>query len=126
MPTTDAASALQFVPDERNNAKWASNCATVLNLRYDTCVRPRHPPPATPFYDKSAKFKLVPFEDIRFIASEEWLIKKLIPQQGVAVVYGSPGSFKSFVAMDLALHVALGWDWAGRRDDAGRCRLHRR
>jgi hypothetical protein len=68
---------------------------------------------------RAAKFKLVPFEDIRFVASEEWLIKKLIPQQGVAVIYGSPGSFKSFVAMDLALHVALGWEWAGRATTQG-------
>jgi RecA/RadA recombinase len=68
---------------------------------------------------KVAKFRLVPFEDIRFVMSEEWLIKKLLPQQGVAVVYGSPGSFKSFVAMDLALHVALGWDWAGHATTQG-------
>ena len=72
----------------------------------------KQPPPKT-------KFKLVPFEDIRFVASEEWLIKKLVPQQGVAVLFGLPKAFKSFVAMDLALHVALGWDWAGRATTQG-------
>ena len=70
------------------------------------------PPPNT-------KFKLVPFDDIRFDASNEWLIKRLLPQQGVAVLFGLPKSFKSFIALDLGLHVALGWDWAGRRTTPG-------
>jgi RecA-family ATPase len=70
--------------------------------------------PDDPFYAEAAKFKLVPFDDIRFIASEEWLIKKLVPRQGVVVLFGSPKAFKSFIAMDLGLHVALGWEWAGR------------
>ena len=61
------------------------------------------------------KFMLEPFDAIRFEAKEEGLIKGLLPRQGVAVSFGASQSFKSFVAFDLALHVALGWDWAGRR-----------
>ena len=68
---------------------------------------------------RAAKFKLVPFDDIRFDASNEWLIKRLLPQQGVALLFGLPKSFKSFIALDLGLHVALGWDWAGRRTTPG-------
>ena len=69
--------------------------------------------------DARSKFKLVPFDSIRFDASNEWLIKKLLPQQGVAVLFGQPKSFKSFIALDLALYVACGWDWAGRRTKQG-------
>ena len=65
------------------------------------------------------KFRLVPFDSIRFDASNEWLVKRLLPQQGVAVLFGQPKSFKSFIALDLGLHVALGWDWAGRRTTPG-------
>ena len=69
--------------------------------------------------DKSTKFKLVPFEEIRFVGRDEWTIKRLLPHQGLAVLFGSPGTFKSFLAMDLAFHVALGWDWAGRATTQG-------
>lgn len=68
---------------------------------------------------KATKFKLVPFKDIRFVVPDEWLIKRLIPQQGVAVLYGLPMAFKSFIALDIAFHVALGWDWAGRATTQG-------
>jgi putative component of toxin-antitoxin plasmid stabilization module len=65
------------------------------------------------------KFKLVPFKDIRFVMSDEWLVKKLVPRQGVAVLYGLPMAFKSFIAMSIGLHVALGWEWAGRATAQG-------
>ena len=74
----------------------------------------RAPNPAS----EVAKFKLVPFKDIRFVMSDEWLVKKLVPH-GVTVLYGSPRAFKSFIAMDLSLHVALGWEWAGRATTRG-------
>lgn len=68
---------------------------------------------------KPPKFKLVPFEDIRFDPVLEWLIKKLLPRQGLAVLFGLPRTFKSFIAINIALHVALGWDWAGRQVSQG-------
>lgn len=61
------------------------------------------------------KFKLERFEEITFTAKEEWLVKRVLPRIGVAAIYGKPGSFKSFVAADIAFNVALGHDWAGRR-----------
>lgn len=60
-------------------------------------------------------FVLEAFEDIKFEAREEWLVKRLLPRQGVAVIYGKSQSFKSFVVTDLAWHIASGWEWAGLR-----------
>jgi len=37
-----------------------------------------------------------------------WLIPNLLPDQETAIIYGPSGSFKSFVALDLALSVAAG------------------
>lgn len=48
-----------------------------------------------------------------------WLIKKLLPANGLALIYGHPGSGKSFLALDFAFHVALGWPWNGRRTQRG-------
>ena len=60
-------------------------------------------------------FTLIPFEQIKFDGQEEWLVKKLLPRQGVAVFFGARSTFKSFAAIDCGLRVAIGWNWAGRR-----------
>ncbi|MBB4689807.1 AAA family ATPase [Amycolatopsis jiangsuensis] len=43
------------------------------------------------------------------------LVSELLYLDTLAWLIGKPGSFKSFVALDLAAHVALGRAWAGRR-----------
>jgi hypothetical protein len=75
----------------------------------------RAPPIGERVAPAAPKFILEPFEAIRFEASEEWLVKRIVPRQGVVTVYGASQSFKSFIVSDLALCVALGRDWAGRR-----------
>jgi hypothetical protein len=72
-------------------------------------------PAGAPVSSAPRKFALEPFEAIVFESREEWLVKRLIPREGVGVFYGASQSFKSFVVSDLALHIALGWDWAARR-----------
>lgn len=44
-----------------------------------------------------------------------WLVKGLLVDGGFSAIYGPPGTSKTFVALDLALHVAHGRDWFGRR-----------
>jgi hypothetical protein len=57
---------------------------------------------------------LVPFEAICFIESKEWLEKKLLPRQGLAVIRGSAPAAQPIVA-ELTSRVCLGWDWRPRR-----------
>ena len=64
---------------------------------------------------RKPKFQLTPFNDIKFETADEWLVKKLLPRKGVAAIYGASGSVKTFILLDLSLHIALGWPWAGRR-----------
>jgi len=54
-------------------------------------------------------------EEIEPRLSALWLIKRTLPQQGLALIFGHPGSGKTFLALDMALHIALGWDWHGLR-----------
>src|ERR1700722_9622617 len=67
----------------------------------------------------SALFKLIDWNDIAFDASEQWLIEDVLPLRGLGLVFGKQGSFKSFVAMGLALAVMLGERWAGKRVKKG-------
>lgn len=59
------------------------------------------------------------FDDIAMQLTGLWLMKHLLPAVGIAVLYGHPGSGKTFLALDWALHVALGWPWQGRKVKQG-------
>lgn len=54
-------------------------------------------------------------EDIQPALTSLWLIKRTLVQQGIGLIYGHPGSGKSFLALDMGMHVALGWDWHGHK-----------
>ena len=59
--------------------------------------------------------KVERWSEIGFDLNTEWLIKGVFPKQGVGLIYGKSQSFKSFVTMHIALSVALGLPWAGKR-----------
>lgn len=60
------------------------------------------------------KFQLVPIDDVDFARETVDLVQGLLPNSGLAVVYGPSGSGKSFMVLDVALHVATGRPYAGR------------
>jgi hypothetical protein len=70
--------------------------------------------------EKSARFPLVAFDDVRMSAAGFYLVKNLIPREGLVVVWGPPKCGKSFWAFDLLMHVALGWEYRGLRVKGGR------
>jgi hypothetical protein len=47
--------------------------------------------------------------------SPEWLVKGFLERDTLAVLAGAPGSYKTFLAIDLALAVARGAAWHGHR-----------
>lgn len=48
-----------------------------------------------------------------------WMVKSLIPADAMGMIFGASGTFKSFVALDLCLHVAHSLQWCGRKTQAG-------
>ena len=73
------------------------------------------PPRGKPIESGANKFKLVRWGESTFDPNEEWRIKHIVPMKGVGLIYGKSQSLKSFVAMHLALSVAQGIPWAGKR-----------
>lgn len=65
----------------------------------------QHPPVAQ---GGKSRFRFTTREEMECISSPSWLVKDCIPQGGYAILYGSPGSYKTFIALDLALSVASG------------------
>lgn len=46
-------------------------------------------------------------------ADEAWILDDLLPARGIGFIYGAPGSYKSFVALDMAASVSSGRAWHG-------------
>ena len=44
-----------------------------------------------------------------------WLMEGMIPDASNLTIYGPSGAGKSFLTLSMALHVALGWEWYGRK-----------
>lgn len=63
-------------------------------------------------------FPLRSFDDLLRMPDPRWLIEGLIPE-GLAVLYGAPSTYKSFLALDWALCVATGLSWYGHKVQAG-------
>lgn len=71
--------------------------------------------------DTAAPLAIMTLEQLReHSKSTTWLVKHVIPADAVGVMFGGSGTFKSFIALDLALHVAHGLNWLGKRTRKGR------
>lgn len=53
--------------------------------------------------------------DLAALPIPPWRVKSILPQQGLAVIFGPSGSGKSFLATDLAAAIAQGNDWFNLR-----------
>lgn len=47
--------------------------------------------------------------------SVKWQVKHLVPDDSLGMIFGASGTYKSFLAIDHALHVAHGINWATRK-----------
>ena len=73
--------------------------------------------------EASAKPPRFVFEPAHLFASTTslpWLVKGVLPQAGLAVMYGASGSGKSFAVLDMAFAIARGVEWRGRKVRQGR------
>jgi AAA domain len=73
--------------------------------------RTTEPPRSKP----KPRFTLIPFNQIRARKTSRYLIKGLISDTGLVVVWGPPKCGKSFWVFDAVMHIALGWQYRGRR-----------
>ncbi len=53
--------------------------------------------------------------ELMALPPQTWLVKGVIPQTGMGIVYGDSGSGKTFITIDLALSIARGLSWQACR-----------
>jgi hypothetical protein len=68
---------------------------------------------------KQTGIRLVPFDSIKLGTEARYLVKGIIPRDGLIVAWGPPKCGKSFWMFDLSMHVALGWQYRDRRVQQG-------
>src|SRR5262245_37000509 len=66
-----------------------------------------------------SRIKLVAFDEIKLGTDARYLVKGIIPREGLIVAWGPPKCGKSFWIFDLAMHVALGWPYRDRKVQQG-------
>ncbi|NCP62015.1 MAG: AAA family ATPase [Alphaproteobacteria bacterium] len=64
---------------------------------------------------KKPSFKIHHWSTLGLLPQRKYLIKGLLEQGGMSVVFGASNSGKTFVALDISCHIALGWEWCGRK-----------
>lgn len=74
------------------------------------------PPQGLPEPEKPESLPLLSLAQLQEkAASITWLVKHIIPMDSIGVLFGGSGTFKSFIALDMALHVAHGLRWMGKK-----------
>jgi len=64
--------------------------------------------------------QILRFSDLKKMSGPEWLIEGYLPKHALCTLYGESGSYKSFIALDMCLSIALDQNWAGRRVSSGK------
>ncbi len=66
------------------------------------------------------RFQVVPAAQFAQGKPPAWIIKGVLPQADLAVLFGESGSGKSFAALDMAVDIAMGTPWRGKITRTGR------
>jgi len=65
------------------------------------------------------RFILVPFKNLTPRNIRRFLIKNVFPRVGLILVWGPPKCGKSFWTFNAVMHIAMGWEYRGRRIHQG-------
>jgi len=68
---------------------------------------------------KAEARRFILFRELEATSTKSWLVLNLLGDGDASVMYGKPGDGKSVLAEDLALHIAAGQPWHGRKVKQG-------
>ena len=76
-------------------------------------------PQAQPADEPKHRFTIVIWEDDMSRPETDGVVERLFYAGDISMNFGETGSAKSFLAIDLSAHIALGWPWFGRKVKQG-------
>ena len=68
---------------------------------------------------KGTRFQVIPAAQFAEAKPQSWIVKGVLPQAEMGVVYGESGSGKSFFVLDLVGSIIRGEEWRGHRVKQG-------
>ena len=71
--------------------------------------------PESPAEEAAARFRLLTADELATLPPVRWRVRGVLPEAGLAALYGPSGSGKSFLLLDLLGAVAEGCQWFGHR-----------
>ncbi|MEI6283391.1 MAG: AAA family ATPase, partial [Alphaproteobacteria bacterium] len=74
---------------------------------------------ATP-EDWGGKYRVYSGGEFAARPAPPWIIKGVLPEADLGVIYGASGSGKSFVVLDIAMSIVRGLPWRGMKTKPGR------
>ena len=123
-----SAGSTKYPGAQRLARKWASfnaNGATTLTTIFWLAKEARAsaqpgtgPVGGEPGVAKAAG-RLIWLKDIQPQLSSPWAVSRVLPRTGLALIFGESGSGKTYLATDIALHIATGLPWSGRAVHSG-------
>lgn len=60
------------------------------------------------------RIRFLPLSEFLNREAQQWLIPDILPRDGLALVYGESGGYKTFLVMDWSFSLATGTPWLGR------------
>lgn len=63
--------------------------------------------------ERPNRLQLVKFADLVNRTAAPWQVRGVLRERSLTQIYGPPGGYKSFVALDLAASIATGLPWQG-------------
>jgi hypothetical protein len=69
--------------------------------------------------ERGGNFKFVDDGSLENLGQPTWLIDEILPADALCVLYGLPGTAKSFIGLDWAMSIANGDEWLGRKVKRG-------
>jgi len=113
---SDEGALVSFLPGTSPISEYMGKNVHIDDRPYSDPVEPYWDTTEPVLLDPEAAERLPTFRrlrvsDIQSLKDPQWLVHELVPEDSFSVIYGPPGSTKSFLALDLACCVATGTAW---------------
>lgn len=113
------SSHVKFCPPKRKTeSKQSSRSTTAPKIKPAASPKPTKPE-AFEGHQSSYLWAIKIDSSLDQGPQKKWLVEGLLMKGGQSVIYGEPAAGKTYIAIDLAVHIARGVDWMDRKIEKG-------
>lgn len=111
----DVTRLLEFGGDMSAALAHARQVLVDAGVLDEADVTPTPAEPQSPGPSARRGLRALRLDELQQMPKASWLIKGVLPKQGLACLYGPSGVGKSFAMLDMGLSISRGVDWQGQR-----------